>query len=82
MTHEERLALINKPFPQVTRHQISYPWAGTIVNQNPFYDGSVRRFLKDDNNPSWDNITNTIEGSYELDLDDIFDTDPFAGADE
>lgn len=30
--HEERLRIIYAPLPQRIRRQVSYPWAGTIVN--------------------------------------------------
>ena len=44
MTHEERLALIMKPFPPIlggfrtVYHVRSYPWAGTIKNSRPIGD--------------------------------------------
>lgn len=31
MTHDERLALIWKPFPIITRHTTSYPHGGTLT---------------------------------------------------
>lgn len=40
MTHEERVKLINRPFPPVGglpgQRVHAYPWAGTIVNDNWF----------------------------------------------
>lgn len=44
MTHEQRLALIVKPFPVVRRMLTSYPHAGTIVND--FFSAGLVQKIK------------------------------------
>ena len=39
MSHEERLALIYKPFPRVRRLPPGYLWSGTIVGDRFYGDG-------------------------------------------
>ena len=74
VTHRERLALIHRELPDVRVLPISYPWAGTFVNdyfgehldrrkgdQNSIYAGAFARELR---------ALAEQEGELPVDLDD------------
>lgn len=35
LNHEERVRIINKPFPQIRVFSRSYLWAGTLIERDP-----------------------------------------------
>lgn len=44
LTHEERLEVIRRPFPQVRILGRSYLWAGTLIERDPFgRNGQTRK---------------------------------------